>query len=352
MLHQYDKRIFWWLFTGAFLVFAMVVIGGITRLTRSGLSITEWNVIMGSIPPLSEADWNLAFDKYKQFPEFQKINYSMSLEEFKSIFWWEFIHRLIGRLIGLVFLVPFVYFLIKRSLSREMIIKLTGVFLLGAFQGFLGWYMVASGLVDNPHVSHYRLAAHLITAFLTFGYIWWLMLDVLYPLRTKVSGGSLYQTALAALLALALQIVYGAFVAGLKAGLIYNTWPKMGDSWLPEAVTSMEPAWRNLTENMAGVQFIHRYLAVLVVILIAAVYVISHRENGGEHIRKGARLAMYAVLLQFVLGILTLIYAVPILLGVMHQVVAFFLFAAVIYVVHRTKYGSKAELITSSGRTV
>jgi len=175
-----DKSIIIWLLSGCLLIYLMVVVGGITRLSGSGLSITEWNVIMGAVPPLSQQDWQDTYQKYQQSPQFQKVNYDMKLDEFKSIFFWEYLHRLIGRLLGIVFIIPFFYFLVKKKLESNLIKKLLVIFLLGGLQGFIGWYMVKSGLIDNPHVSHYRLATHLITAFITFGFTFYVALGLIY----------------------------------------------------------------------------------------------------------------------------------------------------------------------------
>src|SRR5690606_35074911 len=205
--------------------------GGLTRLTNSGLSMVEWNMFMGSIPPMNEAEWQETFDKYKQYPEYQKVNFHFSVDEFKKIFLWEYTHRFLGRFIGLVFIVPFLWFLFRGKLWPSLTFKLVIILILGGFQGFLGWYMVESGLISNPDVSHYRLAAHLITAFLTFAYTFWVALDLLYPNNKNKQKGMGFWIWLLLFL-LIIQIVYGAFVAGLNAGMVYNTWPKMGDSWI------------------------------------------------------------------------------------------------------------------------
>jgi heme a synthase len=338
MLSRSDKQIVTWLLSGCFLVFTMVVVGGITRLTHSGLSITEWNLVMGTFPPLSEQDWITVFEKYKLSPEFQKVNYTMSLDDFRFIFWWEYSHRLIGRLIGIVFLVPFLYFLLKGKLSRPLIYRLGGVFLLGAFQGFLGWYMVASGLVDNPRVSHYRLAAHLITAFITFGYILWLVLDIVYP-RPAGSRPARPLRAMASwvLAITVVQIIYGAFVAGLRAGLVYNTFPKMGSQWMPDAVTAMSPFWKNLTENLAGVQFVHRTTAWVLLGLILSLPFVARRHELTDNQKRGLNLLTNVVAIQFLLGMFTILYAVPLSLGLLHQLGAFFLFASAIFFYHQTR---------------
>src|SRR5436190_8910788 len=224
-----NKPIILWLLSGCILIFLMVVIGGITRLTGSGLSITEWNVVMGAIPPLNDTQWNEAFDKYKAIPQFQKLNYSFSLDDFKKIFFWEYLHRLVGRLVGIVFLLPFIYFLITKQLDKPMIRKAIFLFALGGLQGFLGWFMVKSGLSERTSVSHYRLAIHLVAAFITFAFTLWYALELIYMnekrnslLRKNYSGITrfLFATVL-------LQVIYGAFVAGLHAGKFANTFPTM-----------------------------------------------------------------------------------------------------------------------------
>jgi heme a synthase len=328
-----------WLFTGCFLIFAMVVIGGITRLTLSGLSIVEWDLLMGTIPPLNEQDWQVLFLKYQQTPQYNLVNYHFTLSEFKSIFWWEYIHRLIGRLIGLVFIIPFIYFWIKKRLNSDLIKKLVLIFFLGGFQGFLGWFMVKSGLVNNPQVSHLRLAAHLITAFISFGFTFKVALDLIYPERINSNAAlkELRQFSLILFFVVTVQIIYGAFVAGLRAGKVYTTFPKMGDDWVAEGVFAMEPFWKNLLENIAGVQFIHRYIAYIVVILVVVIWLKS-KKLGNYFNKKGFDALLIFTSIQFLLGVFTLVYAVPILLGVLHQTVAFFLFAACIYNLHRLRF--------------
>lgn len=228
-----DRAIVIWLLIGAFLVASMVIIGGITRLTQSGLSMVEWKLIMGSVPPMNESEWQNTFEKYQQFPEYKKLNVNYTLSDFKSIFWWEYSHRLLGRIIGIIFLIPFIFFLATKKLSTPLIKKLLFVLALGAFQGFLGWFMVKSGLVNNPHVSHYRLAAHLITALFLFAYLFNLALTIGWPSNTKIRI-PYYSQLLKVLLAfISVQILYGAFVAGLKAGLFYPTFPTMNGVWMP-----------------------------------------------------------------------------------------------------------------------
>jgi len=221
-----NKKVIYWLLTGCVLIFIMVVVGGITRLTHSGLSISSYKLISGTIPPIGEAQWQEAFELYQQYPEYQKINDHFSLQDFKDIYFWEWLHRVIGRFIGLVFLLPFVYFIITKQLTKATIKKAILLLILGGFQGFLGWYMVKSGLVDKPDVSHYRLSAHLTTAFITFAYTFWVVLDLWFPER-KDSPKKLRNFIRIALLILIVQIIYGAFVAGLDAGFIHNHWPLM-----------------------------------------------------------------------------------------------------------------------------
>ena len=226
-----NKYVVYWLLTGCFLIFVMVLVGGITRLTHSGLSISDYKLIHGTIPPMNEQEWQEAFDLYKQYPEYQKLNYHFGIEEFKDIYFWEWLHRVIGRFIGIVFIIPFLYFLFKKKLDSPTVKKCLVLLFLGGFQGFLGWYMVKSGLVDRPDVSHFRLAAHLTTAFLTFAYSLWVALDLIYPEKKEINKKirNLVRTGLVVLL---LQIIWGAFVAGLDAGFIHNYWPLMSDGKL------------------------------------------------------------------------------------------------------------------------
>jgi heme a synthase len=331
-----NRKVVYWLLTGCFLIFVMVVVGGITRLTHSGLSISNYQLISGTIPPMNEVEWQAAFDLYKQYPEYQKINHQMTLAEFKDIYFWEWIHRVIGRSIGLVFLIPFIYFLLKKQLTKPTIRKALILLGLGAFQGFLGWYMVKSGLVDRPDVSHYRLAMHLTTAFITFAYTLWVALDLIYPQSKEIDKPfrNLIRFGLAILL---LQIIWGAFVAGLDAGWIHNHWPKMNDGeWMHETVTiEQTPVWKNFVEGKSGVQFVHRYLAIVVVLLIFLIAWKSHKMNLTQHQLLGIKIMVAFVLIQFIMGVFTLLLQVPVWLGVAHQVMAFFLLAAMTFSLHR-----------------
>ncbi|NER15511.1 heme A synthase [Leptobacterium flavescens] len=331
-----NKWVISWLFAGCFLIFVMVVVGGITRLTHSGLSISDYKLITGTIPPIGEEEWQEAFELYKQYPEYQKINYDFTLEDFKSIYFWEWLHRLIGRLIGVIFIIPFLFFLLRKQLSRPTIKKAVILLFLGGFQGFLGWYMVKSGLVDRPDVSHYRLAMHLTTAFITFAYTLWVALDLIYIERKSVHK-AMRNLIRFALIILLVQIIWGAFVAGLDAGFIHNHWPLMSDGELIHESVFIEqnPLWRNFVEGKSGVQFIHRYLAYFVVLLIGLIWYRSRKMEVNGTQKKGINYLLALVFVQFVLGVLTIIYAVPVWLGVAHQVGAFFLLSAMTFTLHR-----------------
>ena len=335
-MERRNKIIFFWLLTGAFLVFSMVMIGGITRLTHSGLSMVEWKLIMGSVPPINDLEWQHTFEKYQEFPEYKLINKDFTLEEFKSIFWWEYIHRLLGRLIGIIFLLPFLFFVIKKWLNPPLIRKLLLMFFLGGFQGFLGWYMVKSGLSDIPYVSHYRLAIHLITASVLFGYIIWVALSIYgNQASSKIDVSTKIKRISLGLLVLVLfQIVYGGFVAGLKAGLVFNTFPKMGDFWFPNAIYSMDPLLDNFIKGLAGVQFIHRYLAYIIVFLVFWIWLLVRKNHPNTNYQKGISLVMIILIAQFVLGVLTLLSSVSLLLAVTHQATAMLLIATIVYWLH------------------
>jgi cytochrome c oxidase assembly protein subunit 15 len=337
MENQQNKSVVIWLLTGCLLIFLMVVIGGITRLTHSGLSMVDWNPIMGFIPPLNEADWNVAFEKYKLYPEYQLVNSHFTLEEFKSIFFWEYLHRVIGRVIGLVFIIPFIYFLIRKRLSKKVIFQSLILLAMGGLQGFIGWWMVKSGLVKDPDVSHYRLATHLITAFLTFAYTFWVALGLIYEDKKTLDFKGLRLVLYFIFGATVIQIIYGAFVAGLNAGFVMNTFPKMGDQWINDSVTVLTPFWTNFVEGIGGVQFVHRYLAYVVVSLILYFAIACRKYELTIRQKIATKTMLYAVGVQFLLGVFTLLYAVPVWLGVVHQVGAFLLLASVVYALHSFK---------------
>ena len=331
-----NKKVIYWLLTGCALIFIMVVIGGITRLTHSGLSISSYKLISGTIPPIGEVEWQEAFELYQQYPEYQKMNNHFSLQDFMDIYFWEWLHRVIGRFIGLVFFLPFVYFLITKRLSKSTIKKAILLLILGGFQGFLGWYMVKSGLVDKPDVSHYRLAAHLTTAFITFAYTFWVALDLWFPNKKNIDK-KLRNFIRFALTILIIQIIYGAFVAGLDAGFIHNHWPLMNEGQLIHETVYIEqnPLYKNFIEGKSGVQFIHRTLAYIVVFLIFLIWKKTRNLSRTVWQNKGVNSIMVLVGLQFVLGVLTLVLHVPVWLGVAHQVGAFFLLSALTFTLHR-----------------
>ena len=302
-----------WLFVVAAMIALMVVVGGLTRLTESGLSIVEWKPVTGVIPPIGEAQWAAEFDKYKQFPEYQKINRGMTLDGFKSIFWLEYIHRLLGRLIGVIFFLPMVWFWLRNRIPAGMKPHLVAMFVLGGSQGALGWFMVESGLVDRPDVSHLRLTAHLGLALLIFVYILWSALSLARRGRMLALRGG----GIAALLAclVFLQILSGGLVAGLDAGQGYNTWPLMDGSIIPKGLLSMSPGWINILDNAMTVQFQHRMGAYLVAALAVATAILS-KGRAATGLRHGL---LAAVALQIALGITTLLHHVPVSLGAMHQ---------------------------------
>ena len=331
-----NKKVIYWLLTGCVLIFIMVVVGGITRLTHSGLSISNYKLISGTIPPINDVEWQSAFDLYKQYPEYKKLNNQFTLQDFKDIYFWEWLHRVIGRFIGLVFLIPFLYFLVTKQLSKPTIKKTSILLCLGAFQGVLGWYMVKSGLVDNPDVSHYRLAAHLTTAFITFAYTFWVALDLVFTQKKEIdmSLRNLIRWGLAILL---LQIIYGAFVAGLDAGFIHNHWPLMSEGkFIHETVyTEQTPIYKNYIEGKSGVQFIHRILAFLVVGVIIAIFFKAKKTRRSPYQLKGLYFLLAMVGVQFLLGVFTILLQVPVWLGVAHQIGAFFLLTAMTFTLHR-----------------
>jgi cytochrome c oxidase assembly protein subunit 15 len=333
-----NKAVIIWLLSGCVLLFIMVNVGGITRLTNSGLSMTDWHLVTDTFPPMSGKAWQEAFEEYKLFPEYQKINQykNFTIQDYKFIYFWEWFHRFIGRIIGLVFIIPFLWFLIRKKLDTSTIKKCVILLFMGGFQGFLGWFMVKSGLVDNPDVSHYRLALHLTFAFITFAYTFWVALDLIYPER-RLPNIPLRKIARVVLVLLIIQIIYGGFVAGLNAGMIHNHWPLMADGqFFHESITLEKPTLlQSFTEGKSGIQFIHRTFAYIVVASILFLFYKSRKENIEPNVKKGIQLMLALVLIQFLLGVFTLLYFVPIALGLAHQVTAFILLSVVVYTLHR-----------------
>jgi cytochrome c oxidase assembly protein subunit 15 len=314
------------------MVFAMVVIGGVTRLTQSGLSIVEWQPILGTLPPIGDAAWEAAFAEYQKFPEYQKVNQGMTLDAFKSIFWVEYIHRLWGRLIGLVFAAPLVLFWIRGRLPRALRWPLVGIFALGGLQGALGWYMVKSGLIDRPDVSPYRLTAHLLLAVAIYGAVLWIAFGLVAP---RGRGGPSRRLGRWLLALVVLTIAAGGFVAGLDAGFAFNTFPLMDGKLVPDDYAALSPAWQNVFENISAVQFNHRWLAIATLVLAAAFW----RSLSGQApaVRLAGQLVLAAAGLQVTLGIATLLLIVPVPLAAAHQAGALVLFTAVLWANHRLR---------------
>jgi len=340
------KPIAIWLLICCALVFAMVVVGGVTRLTHSGLSMVEWQPIVGAIPPLNQSDWEQTFSKYQQTPQYQKVNHGMSLDEFKGIFWWEYFHRLLGRIIGLAFFIPFVYFIARKAIDRPLGLKLAGIFLLGGLQGAMGWYMVKSGLVDDPRVSQYRLTAHLGLAFVIYAAMFWVALGLLFPAHSSGSrGGShrdsrlrgLRRFSLALTALISVMILSGGFVAGIRAGLAFNTFPLMNGHIVPPDIFMLEPWYLNLFNNIATVQFNHRLIAWMLAILVPLFWLKSRSYPlpGSAHL--ACNLLMAMLIVQISLGIATLLLVVPLSLAAAHQAGAVLLFTAALWVNHELR---------------
>ncbi len=319
-----------WLFLCAGMVLAMMVIGAITRLTESGLSMVEWRPLIGALPPLNDAEWDRVFTLYKQTSEYRLANTGMTLLEFQTIFWWEFIHRLWGRSIGLVFALPFVVFLVRGMIPRRLIPHLVTLFVLGGLQGVIGWWMVKSGFVDRTDVSQYRLAIHLVMAFLILGYLLWVALDIVSPRERQSSA--LRGHALVVLAVVFVTAFAGGLVAGLRAGLDYNTWPLMGDSFVPEGLLELSPWWLNAFENIAAVQFDHRMLAYLTVGLVVILW--WRARSADARIRRAVTALTHMAVLQIGLGIATLLLVVPLPLAVLHQAGAAVTFSLAVWVLH------------------
>ncbi|MEM7619575.1 MAG: COX15/CtaA family protein [Pseudomonadota bacterium] len=325
-----------WLQSICMLIFIMVIVGGATRLTDSGLSITEWKPILGAIPPLNSADWQEAFVKYKQIPEYKIVNHGMSLDEFKVIYWWEWAHRFLGRFIGVAFFLPFLFFVFTKCLSPVLTYKLLFIFALGGLQGFMGWYMVQSGLTERVDVSQYRLAAHLGLAVIIFGLVYWLSCSLQPRGQTPARRAPNWMrySAYGLIAVVFLQIILGAFVAGLHAGRSHNTWPLMDGQPIPDGLFIMAPWYLNFFENVLTVQFDHRILAYIICIwvLFHLYGVVKYTQSG--LLQKSAVLMVLAVFAQTVLGIWTLLAHVPIDLGLLHQGGALVVFTLILRHAH------------------
>lgn len=330
------RALSYWLLGCCLFVALMVFVGGATRLTESGLSITEWKPVTGAIPPMNEASWLDAFEKYKQIPEYQKINYGMTLEQFKGIYWWEFLHRLLGRLTGFVFFLPWMYFAAKGYTNRTLNLRLLSIFALGGAQGLMGWYMVKSGLSERTDVSQYRLAAHLLLALALYSLLY-LQALVLLPQKRPANQplpAQPYHVALILLPLLFIQIGMGALVAGMDAGLTYNTFPLMDGKWIPEGLWTLTPAWKNFFENVTMVQFQHRWMAKLVGFAYIAYWFYLKRFRLSAAQKTAADGMLLSVLLQIFLGIETLLRVVPIALASAHQMCALLLLTFILSLVY------------------
>ncbi|MBI4386737.1 MAG: COX15/CtaA family protein [Elusimicrobia bacterium] len=326
-----------WLLACCALVFVVLVQGGATRLTHSGLSIVEWKPVTGVLPPLDDAQWERAFQDYQRTPEYQQVNDGMGLADFKEIYWMEYLHRLLARLAGLVFALPFFYFLLSRKLDRRLLSKLAVVAALWALQGGLGWFMVKSGLVNEPRVSHYRLTAHLLTACVLYGAMLWTALELLIPRSEQdtIEHSRLRRVGAAILALVLITIGSGGLVAGLRAGFIYNTFPKMLDYWIPPFLFKIQPPLRNLFDNNTTVQFDHRLLALVLTLGTLGLWLVGIFSDLPRRTKLAFHVLMGAVLLQAALGVATLLRNVPLSLGVAHQGGALILLGAAIFFLHQ-----------------
>lgn len=329
-----------WLFVLAGFVFLMVVLGGATRLTHSGLSMVEWRPITGWLPPLTEPEWQAAFEAYRNYPEYQKINAGMTLEAFQGIFWLEYVHRLTGRLMGVVFLVPFVIFLLKGQIGRRLGIRLALIFLLGALQGVLGWLMVKSGMVDRPDVSQYRLVAHLTAALLIYGLLLWTALGLLAtPQPARLQPRRLFSAAVGTSALVLMTIIWGGFVAGTDAGFAYNTFPLMDGELVPSLILPYHPLYLNFFEDVTTIQFTHRVMATAVLLAAIGVFIAVRALGCTGRVRTAASLLLLAIAAQYGLGALTVVLAVPVPLGVAHQAGAVVVWSLSLWLIFEARPG-------------
>lgn len=329
-----ERQVAAWLLACCLVLFSLVVLGGVTRITGSGLSITEWKPVTGVLPPLSEAAWQAELDLYRATPEYQKVNRGMSMDEFKFIYGFEYAHRLLARLLGLVFVVPLVIFWVRGKIPPRLRWPLLGILALGCLQGYMGWFMVKSGLVDIPRVSPYRLVMHLGLALLIFSAMFWLALKLLRPRHGAPAAAHGPLRLLLGLLAI--TVISGAFVAGNKAGYIYNTFPLMAGQWIPDGLLHLEPWWRNWTEHPLMVQFTHRWLGIATALLALGAWAYAWRIALDRTQRLAMHLLGVMVLVQATLGIKTLLLYVPVGLGAAHQGGAVLLIAALLFALHET----------------
>ena len=330
-----NRSILLWLRCVCASVVVILIVGGITRLTGSGLSMVDWRPVMGVLPPLSDTDWEEVFAQYRAFPEYKLLNKGMSLDEFKGIFFWEYLHRILGRIVGLLCLLPYLWFIWRKRLGSPMRLQgLVLVLLVGA-QGLMGWYMVKSGLARDPEVSHYRLAAHLVLAFAVFSLAWWMILDLGVAEERTEDSRKFRLWAMGLLTLLCLQVTYGAFTSGLKAGYGFNTFPKMGEDWVPDALFQRTPFWKNFVEDRFSVQFTHRWLGTILTLgTIGFGWTALRSGKFSEWQRQSIFWMVGLVVTQFCLGVATVLLTVPMPLAILHQLVALFLFAAFLALIH------------------
>ena len=325
-----DIYIINWLNACCVLIFIMILIGGATRLTQSGLSMVDWKPLMGIIPPLNDNQWNDSFDKYKNYPEYQKINQfkNMSLSDYKTIFYWEYAHRMLGRIIGLFFIIPFIVFYRKKYIDDKLKKQILLAIFLVVFQGLLGWFMVKSGLVDNPHVSHYRLASHLLLAFLLIAYTYWIKLNIEKKEQYSSFNKSIFIHINLILILYTVQVLFGAFIAGTKAGLLWNTFPLMDGKIIPDGLLVLNPFYMNFFDNMKMFQFCHRLLGTFIVIYSGWFFVVSQ----DEFYNKYAGLLFMGFMIQFYIGIMTLLLKVPLMFGLLHQGIAVIVLLIIVHI--------------------
>ena len=320
-----DIYILYWLLLITFLVGLMIFVGGLTRLTDSGLSITRWDLISGILPPMSLSDWERSFSLYKEIPEYKLLNFSMTLDQFKTIYWWEYVHRLMGRLIGLLYIIPLIFFTFKKMLKKRTLLSLYIILLLICLQGFIGWYMVKSGLTDRTDVSHYRLALHLSLAFIILILTFWNYLILTDKKELKSNVKLPYFLPNIFFLIVFFQIIFGAFVSGLDAGQVYNTWPLMNNGYFPDDSSVKDLLSIQALETPSIVQFIHRNIAYLIIFLFIFIFVIVYKNNDFIYLKNTTVLIFLFLSLQTILGILTVLSAAQIVLASMHQIGSIFL---------------------------
>jgi cytochrome c oxidase assembly protein subunit 15 len=329
-----ERAVGLWLLGLAGLVLVQVMLGAVTRLTESGLSIMEWRPIMGAIPPLSDAEWQRVFALYQQIAEYQQVNAGMTLEAFKTIFWWEYFHRLWGRLIGIAFLLPFLWFWARGQVRGRRAARLLAIFALGGLQGLMGWIMVASGFADRTDVSQYRLVAHLLLALAIYAALLWSALDLLYPARLSKDHHVLRRHGWIMMAVITLEIAIGGFVAGLDGGFVYTNFPMMGEHWIAPDLFFQSPWWINFFENPVAAQFLHRLTAGFVAIALITLVVRARRIDLDQALKRRFYYLPFGLLGQAALGIATLMLVVPLPLAVAHQAGAFILFSLGLYALH------------------